>query len=57
MSADDRLATSFTRMVDATAEDYAVIARHSLGFMQGLPDRVLSHLRLLAGRYARAAAR
>ena len=41
--------TSFTRMVDATAEDYAVIVRHSLGFQQELPDRVLRHLSLLAG--------
>jgi predicted HD phosphohydrolase len=41
--------TSFTRMSDATAEDYAEIARHSLGFQHGLSDRVLAHLRLLAG--------
>jgi len=41
--------TSFTRMVDATAEDYSVILRHSLGFQQELPDRVLRHLSLLAG--------
>jgi predicted HD phosphohydrolase len=49
MSADADLRTSFTRMVDATSEDYAVIARHSLGFQQGLADRVLAHLGLLAG--------
>ena len=42
-------ATSFTRMVDATADDYAVIARHGLAFQQGLGDRVLAHLSLLAG--------
>src|SRR6266581_933875 len=41
--------TSFTRMVDATPEDYGVIARHALGFQQGLPDRVVHHLALLAG--------
>ncbi len=41
--------TSFTRMVDATSEDFAVIARHALGFQQGLPDRILHHLALLAG--------
>src|SRR5207237_975355 len=40
---------SFTRMVDATREDYAIIARHALGFTQGLPDRILRHLALLAG--------
>ena len=41
--------TSFTRMVDATAADYAQIARHSLEFQQRLPDRILRHLGLLAG--------
>src|SRR5438093_3702336 len=49
MTPDDRLETSFTRMVDATSEDYAIIARHALGFTQRLPDRILRHLRLLAG--------
>ena len=49
MRSDDRTETSFTRMVDATRDDYAVIARHSLGFQQGLPDRILRHLTLLAG--------
>jgi predicted HD phosphohydrolase len=44
-----RLQTSFTRMVDATRADYLVIARHSVGFQQGLADRVLRHLALLAG--------
>jgi len=41
--------TTFTRMVDATADDYMLIARHGLAFQQGLADRVLGHLRLLAG--------
>ena len=41
--------TTFTRMQDATAEDYAYIARHSLEFARGLPTRVLSHLQILAG--------
>jgi len=41
--------TSFTRMSDATREDYQVIAEHGLHFMAGLPDRVLAHLQLLAG--------
>ena len=49
MRSDDRTETSFTRMVDATRDDYAVIARHSLGFQQGQPDRILRHLTLLAG--------
>lgn len=41
--------TSFTRMEDATAQDYQVVARHSIRFMAGLPNRILSHLKLLAG--------
>jgi predicted HD phosphohydrolase len=49
MTPDGRQQTSFTRMTDATAEDYAVIARHSLGFTQELPDRILRHLALLGG--------
>ena len=49
MRSDDRTETSFTRMVDATRDDYAAIARHSLGFQQGQPDRILRHLTLLAG--------
>jgi predicted HD phosphohydrolase len=47
--------TTFTRMQDATREDYKLIGRHSLEFFAGLPDRVLSHLELLAsdtGGYA-----
>jgi predicted HD phosphohydrolase len=41
--------TRFTAMRDATREDYQLIGRHSLEFFQGLPGRVLTHLRLLAG--------
>jgi len=41
--------TRFTAMRDATREDYQLIGRHSLAFFQGLPDRVLTHLKLLAG--------
>jgi predicted HD phosphohydrolase len=47
--------TQFTRMQDATREDYQVIGRHSLEFFTGLPDRVLRHLELLdsdTGGYA-----
>ena len=53
--ADELRDTTFTRMVDAQREDYQVIAQHSLKFFQGLPDRVLTHLKLLAndtGGYA-----
>ncbi len=47
--------TTFTRMQDATREDYQVIGRHSLEFFTGLPDRLLRHLELLdsdTGGYA-----
>lgn len=36
-------------MQDATREDYEIIGAHSLRFLEGLPDRVLTHLGLLAG--------
>ena len=41
--------TRFTAMRDATRDDYQVIGRHSLEFFQGLPGRILTHLRILAG--------
>ena len=41
--------TTYTAMRDATREDYHKIGRHSLAFLAGLPDRVLTHLELLAG--------
>jgi predicted HD phosphohydrolase len=47
--------TSFTAMRDATRDDYQIIGRHSRGFFADLPDRVLSHLSILAtdtGGYA-----
>jgi len=47
--------TTFTRMQDATRDDYKIIGRHSLEFFTGLPDRILSHLEILdsdTGGYA-----
>ena len=44
MSRREWFSASFT-----TREDYQLIGRHSLEFFQGLPDRILTHLRLLAG--------
>jgi predicted HD phosphohydrolase len=41
--------TTFTAMRDATREDYQKIGLHSIEFFKGLPDRVLTHLRLLEG--------
>jgi predicted HD phosphohydrolase len=46
---------TFTRMQDATSDDYKIIGGHSLEFFARLPDRVLDHLRLLGsdtGGYA-----
>ena len=41
--------TKFTAMRDATRADYQAIGRHSLEFFRGLPDRILTHLQILAG--------
>ena len=41
--------THFTAMRDATRDDYQIIGRYSLEFFRGLPDRVLTHLKLLGG--------
>jgi predicted HD phosphohydrolase len=41
--------TRFTQMRDATREDYQLIFKHDIEFFKGLPDRVLTHLGLLAG--------
>jgi predicted HD phosphohydrolase len=41
--------TTFTAMRDGTREDYQIIARYDADFVAGLPDRILAHLRLLAG--------
>jgi predicted HD phosphohydrolase len=49
MSASGKMEASFTRMDDATAADYQVIARHSGVFMAGLAERIVAHLSLLAG--------
>ncbi|HET9398753.1 MAG TPA: HD domain-containing protein [Sphingomicrobium sp.] len=41
----------FTAMKEGTAADWALIASHFMSFNQGLPDRVLTHLKLLEGDY------
>src|SRR5262245_50106469 len=41
----------FTSMEHCTGEDWAIISGHFPAFAQGLPDRILDHLRLLAGDY------
>jgi predicted HD phosphohydrolase len=50
MTTTDERAT-FSAMADSTADDWQIIATHSANFMVGLPDRVLTHLRLLDGDF------
>jgi len=38
-------------MVDGTAEDWSIIDAADAEFLKGLPDRLLSHLKLLGGEY------
>ena len=39
----------FSRMADGSSEDYQIIGRSNGKFLKTLPDRVLTHLKLLAG--------
>ena len=41
--------TTFTAMRDGTRDDSQKIGRHSMEFFSGLPDRILTHLKLLEG--------
>lgn len=41
----------FRQMVDGTQDDWMIIAGSALEFNRGLPDRVISHLRLLDGDF------
>ncbi|MCH2172063.1 phosphohydrolase [Myxococcota bacterium] len=41
--------TTFTAMQDASREEYQTIRWHTERYRRGLPDRILQHLRLLAG--------
>ena len=41
----------FRAMTEGTQEDWSIISGHALEFGQGLPDRVLAHLRLLGGDF------
>jgi len=41
----------FTRMVDASQDEWMIIARSSFPYQQKLADRVLDHLKLLGGDY------
>jgi predicted HD phosphohydrolase len=42
---------TFTRMEDSTAEDWQRIGAEFMQFTQGLPDRIVTHLRLLENDY------
>jgi predicted HD phosphohydrolase len=42
---------TFTNQKDATYEDWQIIQAEARPFSQHLPDRILDHLRLLAGDY------
>ena len=42
---------TFTHMKDGTSEDWQTIARSFGAFAQGLPDRILAHLKLLEGDF------
>jgi len=49
---DDRESrATFTSMERSTADDWAVLSRCFVDFSRKLPDRVLTHLRLLDGDY------
>jgi predicted HD phosphohydrolase len=48
---DTATRAEFTAMVDATQEDWHRIAAAQIDFYPGLTERVLAHLRLLAGDY------
>lgn len=41
----------FTHMKDGTAEDWAIIAQDFMAFAKLLPDRVMTHLKLLDGDF------
>ncbi len=41
----------FRSMEEGKAEDWAIIGEHFFGYGKGLPDRVLTHLKLLDGDY------
>lgn len=42
---------AFHAMTEGTQEDWSIIAGEAIEFYQGLPDRLLAHLRLLGGDF------
>jgi predicted HD phosphohydrolase len=47
----DQARATFSAMTEGTADDWQRIAASSLAFYPGLPDRVMTHLRLLDGDF------
>jgi predicted HD phosphohydrolase len=47
----DKARATFTAMTDGTQDDWNIIAHHSIHLAVGLPDRILTHLRLLDGDF------
>lgn len=50
-NASESQSATFTAMTDGTREDWIRIARAQKQLIDGLPDRVLAHLRLLEGDF------
>ena len=48
---EQRVLASFTDMASSTEADWRIILNETSEFMKALPDRVLSHLRLLGGDF------
>ena len=51
MRHSDAPRAGFTTMEQSTTEDWAIISAEYVQFTRGLPERVLTHLRLLDGDY------
>jgi len=51
MTKPDEPRATFTNMAGSTQKDWQMIGAEFVRFAQGLPDRVLAHLRLLDGDY------
>ena len=47
MTVAESLKSGFARMTDGTAEDWAIIEDATIEHVQGLPDRIMTHMKLL----------
>ena len=48
---DEAARATFRSMDESSEADWAIIGSHFMSFNQGLPDRVIAHLKLLEGDY------